>query len=148
MAMNKTDVSKAKNEGMPKGKNGKNVSFSPSNFEINQTEHKKINSYFLIIFIIGIIIALLFYEISIILNQSPEKERERLFNRFFSKDVGLVVNDNLNVSVLIEARTNDAEILRERLGTDQDFCILILDAEDHIIYDEKGEPLYVCTTKI
>ena len=148
MAMSKKGVSKANGEAKPRIGKGKDVSFSPSNFEVSQNEHKKINSYFLIIFIVGIIIAFLFYELSTVLNQSPEEEREKLFNKFFSKEIGLVVEDNLNVSVLIEAKTNDAEILRQRLGTDEDFCIIILDAEDNIIYDEKGEPLYVCTTKI
>jgi len=121
------------------------VKYNKSSFKSSEKEHKKINSYFLVIFIVGIILAFLFYEISVILNQGPDKQRDRLFSRFFSKEIGLVLDDRLNVSAIIEARINDGSLLKEKLKTNQDFCILILDSEDKLIYDEQGEPLYVCT---
>jgi hypothetical protein len=144
MSKNKRDTKAKVSNKSP----NEDVKYKPSNFRVSQKEHKKINSYFLIIFVVGIIIVFLFYESSTILNQSPEKKREQLFNKFYSKELGLVVEDKLNVSALIEARIDDALILKEKLKTDEDFCILILDSEDHIIYDEMGEPLYVCTTNI
>jgi hypothetical protein len=141
MAKKKSEGNRHKgNKSSDKGVN-KNLSKSMSDFS------KKVNILFFLVFLFGLALAFMFLDLLDVYSSitSERQLKEELKKFYYDSPIGITKGGEVDEMAFVRARGMSAEYIKEKMGIASDFCVYVVDANDHLLRDEYGNPLLLCT---
>ncbi len=106
-----------------------------------------VNILIFLVFLFGLALAFMFMDLLEMYSEiTTEKELiEELKKFYYDSPIGITKEGKINETAFVIARGMSAEYIKQQMGIENDFCVFVVDANDKLLRDEFGNPLYLCT---